>query len=74
MPRFAVSAWDYHEPPVPRPADEEWIDRLTALQVLARHGDQEAEAEARVWLARDPDARTVWDTVAGVCGNTADGR
>ncbi|NYD39790.1 hypothetical protein [Actinomycetospora corticicola] len=74
MTLIAVSAWDYDAPPAPRPADEEWIDRLTALQILTRHGDVEAEAQARAWLAADPAARTVWDTVAEVCGHAADTR
>ncbi len=59
-------AWD--EPPLPemlaaeraRPA---WLDELVSLHVLAEHGDQEAAATARAWIATDTDARRVWDGV-----------
>jgi hypothetical protein len=59
-------AWDL--PPLPevlaaeraRPA---WLDELVSLHVLAEHGDQEAAAAARDWIASDTDARQVWDGV-----------
>lgn len=61
------SAWDPDEPRAPRPAAEAWIDHLTSLQVLSSHGDLDAAAQARDWIARDSEARRVWDTIADTC-------
>lgn len=61
------SAWDSGEPRAPRPAAEAWIDQLTSLHVLSAHGDLEADAQARDWIASDPEARRVWNTIADTC-------
>ncbi|GAA4852551.1 hypothetical protein GCM10023201_52000 [Actinomycetospora corticicola] len=60
----AGSPWDYDTPAPPRPLEEEWIDRLISLRVLSLHGDVDADAQARRWIAGDPEARRVWDSVS----------
>lgn len=44
-----------------------WIDQLVDLHVLAEHGDTAAAATARHWMAADPDARHLWDSVTRTC-------
>jgi anti-anti-sigma regulatory factor len=51
----------------PEATPPEWIDRLVDLHVLAAHGDTDAAAQADRWMADEPDARRLWDSVAGTC-------
>ena len=48
-----------------------WLDRLVDLHVLAAHGDSAAAETARRWLARDAQARQVWDQVQRTCDRIA---
>jgi hypothetical protein len=48
-------------------ADLRTRDRLVELHVLAEHGDAAAAAEAREWLADDPNARRIWHQVDAQC-------
>lgn len=47
----------------------EWFDRdrLVELHVLAANGDAAAAAHADKWMAHDPVARRMWDSVARTC-------
>ncbi|GAA4895263.1 hypothetical protein [Actinomycetospora straminea] len=47
----------------------EWLDRdrLVELHVLAANGDTTAAAHADKWMADDPLARHMWDSVARTC-------
>lgn len=45
------------------PTTPAWRDQLVELHVLAEHGDPDAAATARLWLATDDDARRVWEDV-----------
>jgi hypothetical protein len=46
---------------------DESLDRLVELHVLSENGDGGAAAEAASWIAGDPEARRVWDTVEQNC-------
>jgi hypothetical protein len=43
------------------------VDRLVDLHVLAANGDEDAAARADEWMAGDPVARRLWDSVARTC-------
>ncbi|GAA4883870.1 hypothetical protein [Actinomycetospora straminea] len=47
----------------------QWVDRdrLVELHVLAANGDTTAAAHANKWMADDPVARRMWDSVAHTC-------
>jgi len=59
----ASDALPLPEVPAAERAQAAWLDELVSLHVLAEHGDEEAAATARAWLATDTDARQVWDGV-----------
>jgi hypothetical protein len=61
--------------PGPVPSDEHgWLDRLVDLHVLAANGDTAAAEAARRWLARDTQARQVWDQVQHTCDRIQNAR
>ncbi|MDD7938216.1 hypothetical protein PHK61_07275 [Actinomycetospora lutea] len=37
------------------------------LQVLAAHGDTAASSQIDEWLAHDPEARRLWNTMVQTC-------
>jgi hypothetical protein len=45
----------------------ESLDHLVELHVLSEHGDALAAAHAASWIARDDEARRVWETVEQTC-------
>jgi hypothetical protein len=53
--------------------EQQWIDRLVELHVLADNGDPEAAAAAASWIAEDTEARKVWEDVQRVCDQVRNG-
>jgi hypothetical protein len=65
---------DNPEAPAATPSnDQGWVDRLVELHVLAEHGDTSAARQAEEWVARDPSARTLWESVERECSEVREG-
>ncbi|HEY4006170.1 MAG TPA: hypothetical protein VGM60_13435 [Pseudonocardia sp.] len=45
------------------PASPGWVDHLVELHVLAEHGDAASAAAAEQWIAKDMNARQLWESV-----------
>lgn len=49
------------------PLTSDMLNRLVELHILTEHGDPVASADAASWIARDDEARRIWDTVESHC-------